>query len=107
MGEGIPPCPSPTKGTPLVSPCLKAGVLRGTGDNKEVRFCWTGYSLFRLKRGSSDCRSKPNVLLADIIYRGRSPCTEQEGRDRHMNDGEQHAGLPSSGSINCYGEILH
>jgi len=36
MGEGIPPCPSPTKGAPLVSPCLKAGVLRGAGDKLRV-----------------------------------------------------------------------
>src|SRR5260370_7840407 len=31
-----PLCPSLTKGTPLLSPCLKPGVLRGGGDKKVV-----------------------------------------------------------------------
>src|SRR5260370_253204 len=31
-----PLCPSPKKGTPLLSLCLKAGVLRGGGDNKSI-----------------------------------------------------------------------
>src|SRR5579859_2302975 len=33
------PCPSPRKGTPLLSPCLKPGVLRGGGDKRHLAVC--------------------------------------------------------------------
>jgi len=39
------------------------------------------------------------------VYRGKSLCIEQEGPDKHMNDGEQCTGRPSSASISCYGAI--
>jgi len=51
-----PLCPSPTKGTPLLSSGLKPGVLRGGGDKKR----WTNYLTL--------CKSQRIISLTCVEY---------------------------------------